>query len=98
MTLRVSTPTSFGPEREYALSVVLGEFLGLDYRHETEPREDIRISMNGGGELRVADALFSLPSDDWLPLRPLAKWDVRQDLPEAVLSEPLLPVLFGAGE
>ena len=44
MTLRVSTPTSFGPEREYALSVVLGEFLGLDYRHETEPREDIRIS------------------------------------------------------
>jgi hypothetical protein len=97
MTLRVTTPTSFGPEREYALSVVLGEFLGLDYRHETEPREDVRISMNGGGELRVADGLFSLPSDEWLPSRPLEKWDVRRDLPEAVVSEPLLHVLFGGG-
>src|SRR5437867_13239841 len=97
MTLRVSTPTSFGPEREYALSVVLGEFLGLDYRYETEPREDVRISMNGGGDMRIADGLFSLPSDEWLPSRPLEKWDVRRDLPEAVVSEPLLPVLFGGG-
>jgi hypothetical protein len=86
--LVVSTPPGCDPERRYALDVVLGEFLGLPYRHEVEARDDVRFALEGR-ELVCRDAFGATPGE------PLARWRASADLPEARLVAPDLPVLFG---
>lgn len=64
MTIVVRTPPGYEPERRYALDVVLGEFLGLEFEHVVEERADVAI-----GGLRFPDVLFATPEADWLTAR-----------------------------
>jgi hypothetical protein len=71
MTLAVNVPPGYEAERRYAAHVLLGEFLGLDWRLETEQRADIRITLDGqDGELTYADRVFALPEEAWLTRLP----------------------------
>ena len=63
--IRVACTASYAPERQYILEVLLREFLGLDYRVETEDRTDWRLSLDeqpGGGSIHIPDVLFRLPA------------------------------------
>jgi hypothetical protein len=87
MTLRVETPPSFRPEREWVFRVV-GERLGISFRHAIAERSDVRIT-DGERELLLPDGLFGHAETDWLtkrsmPSRPLANTDSG------------LPVLYGS--
>lgn len=98
--LRVYLPDSYLPERKYIVGVILREFLGLEYEVLVEDREDTLIDHPEGGELRIADSLFSLPESQWLseaslpklPLRRVARKAIPLDLES---SAPDLPILFG---
>lgn len=46
MKLRIEVPRNYSAERNYILSTVLGEFLGLDVYISLLDREDILISAN----------------------------------------------------
>ncbi|MDF2629391.1 MAG: polysaccharide deacetylase [Symbiobacteriaceae bacterium] len=93
--LHVKLPPTFPAERQYICGVVLGEFLGLDYRIEVMERGDVAIGQDDGRELRLADVFFQTPGDQWLkagslPVRPLERWA----LPGTVF-QPTVPVLYG---
>lgn len=67
--LLVTIPLSYEPERRYITEIILGEFLGLDFRCEINPdlMGEIVISSEGGGShISVVDSLFSISSDLWL--------------------------------
>lgn len=102
--LAIEHPASYPAERAYIFDVVLGDFLGLDYRTEAADRSDVRVTVDGdplGRELRVADCLFSTPADQWLtpaslPRRPLAWWDRPASVVETEVALPArLPVIYG---
>ncbi len=80
MTLVVAHEDGRDAERQYALDVVLGEFLGIPFRTERQERGPIRIrdANSPGRELVVADVLFRTPPATWLtraslPVRPLRR-------------------------
>jgi hypothetical protein len=67
VTLVVSVPPTYAAERAYVLDVVLGDWLGLDFRIETAEGSDTRIGAGeASGELVLADGLFATPESDWL--------------------------------
>lgn len=111
--LEVGFPESYPREREYILSVLLNEFLGLEYSMKSENRRDWRISMGGNSSLRIADGLFKTSLDAWLtpaslPKRPLKTWSssidsaeptlVARDVPVIYGEDPLDPAFFAASE
>lgn len=63
MSVVVRVPHGREPERRYAAHVLLGEFLGLEWRLCPEEREDVALELDGK-TLRYADGLFA--TDDWL--------------------------------
>ena len=69
MKLVVRIPSSHEAERRYSIDVVLGEFLGLDYRVEVGG-EDYRIEL-GGRRLVIRDRFFGLVGADYLSARNL---------------------------
>jgi hypothetical protein len=74
VTLVVAAPPEREPEWRYILGVVLGEFLGLDWRLETESRRDVRIRLNGEpGDLVLAGGLLASSDADWLTERSLPR-------------------------
>ena len=78
MTLVVEAPGAYEPERRYVLGVVLGDWLGLDWRLEVAERSDVRISADGDGFVVLPEVLFATARDAWLtpaclPRRPLAR-------------------------
>lgn len=99
----VHVPSTRTPEREYALSVLLGAFLGLDYAVNEHGEPDVRITLSGtdgSTALRLPDAFLGPANDRWLaasslPATPLARWMAKRDLPEAELVEDSLPIIFG---
>ena len=67
MTLVVSVPPGRDPERRYAAHVLLGEFLGLDWRLQVEDRRDVRLAFdNEPAKVVYEDGLFAHGDDDWL--------------------------------
>nr|VFJ46296.1 MAG: hypothetical protein BECKFM1743A_GA0114220_100355 [Candidatus Kentron sp. FM]VFJ49562.1 MAG: hypothetical protein BECKFM1743C_GA0114222_100727 [Candidatus Kentron sp. FM]VFK07279.1 MAG: hypothetical protein BECKFM1743B_GA0114221_100366 [Candidatus Kentron sp. FM] len=82
--LLIETPETHAVERDYILSVILGEFLGLLlWRRILSNRDDVRITLaTQPGEIRLPDVLFSTPDAQWLteasmPPQPLDRWDTR---------------------
>lgn len=66
--ISVAIPASYEAERRYVIGVLLGEFLGLEFRCETKPdlTGEVVIGMEGQARLSVLDGLFSIPPDAWL--------------------------------
>ena len=101
MSLIIETPDTRAPERDYILSVVLGEFLGLDWQRVPSDRPDTRISLQGhSGEIRLPDILFQTPDQDWLalaslPSQPLAVWNSGELGLSVNLTDKHLPVIYG---
>lgn len=102
--LVITAPATRRPEREYILSVVLGDFLGIAYRVRYEDRSTVRIT-NEDSEahprLTLPDTFFSSADDSWLeavsvPSLPLDEWATADGLPEAAVLDRRLPILFGA--
>lgn len=101
MSLLIDIPSNYREERDYILSVLLGEFLGLEYRIQHSERRDVRITGSGNGELIIADELFQTPAEDWLtekamPRRPLQSWHVPESLGGVRLVAPMVPVIYGS--
>jgi hypothetical protein len=95
MTLIVTAPPRYEPERRYILGVLLSEWLGLDWELRAEARSDVRVTLAGEQaprRLSLPEGLFATDPAEWLteaslPAAPLA-WreiDGRR-----------LPVLYGA--
>lgn len=103
--ITVFVPNQRSIERNYILSVILGEYLGLPYRvEEREERNDdacwVMVREGQSGRLVLPDVLLAMDEDSWLtpgslPLRPLKKWRCPDDLSPALKPEPILPVLYG---
>ncbi|MFO8084296.1 MAG: polysaccharide deacetylase family protein [Desulfobacterales bacterium] len=102
MTIIIETSETRTTERDYILCVVLGEFLGLDWRRVPADRYDTRITMNGyPGEIRMPDKFMSIPEDKWLrpeslPPQPLKTWDSEELGLPVTLIDKKLPVIYGA--
>jgi peptidoglycan/xylan/chitin deacetylase (PgdA/CDA1 family) len=99
--LIVRTPEGRDAMRRYVCSVVLGEWLGLPWRHEPQARADVAISIVGDDrELRLPDELFSVQICDWLgpgslPRLPLTQWNAYGIGLSCSLINAELPVLYG---
>jgi hypothetical protein len=103
MTLVVHAPDGYREERRYILGVVLGDWLGLDWRLTTHQRPDLRIGLAedpDGPAVTMPDVLFSTPQDRWLtdsalPSTPLPKRRVGPAAAGVLDAEEQLPVLYG---
>src|SRR5829696_6877915 len=98
MTLVVEAPPPHEPERRYILDVVLGDWLGLDWRLEIRERRDVAIKLDGdagGRRLVLPDTFFAAPEDTWLQPASLPATPLRRLLAPDPLTEERLPLLFG---
>ncbi len=102
--LVVSVPDTYLAERSYILTVLLKEFLGLDFRMSVHPAESREVVLffqeNPQRRLILTDVLFQTPSTEWLtessmPMLPLPQWHLQDELPEVNLDNPQVPVLYG---
>lgn len=88
MTLVVEAPAAYEPERRYVLDVVLGDWLGLDWRLEVSERSDVRLTADGDEFVVLPEVLFATPADAWL---------TRACLPDRPLARVAgVPVIYGA--
>ncbi|MBV9921523.1 MAG: hypothetical protein JOY78_11810, partial [Pseudonocardia sp.] len=103
MMLVVRTPTGYTAERRYIIGVVLGEWLGLPWRVEEQPRADVQIGTDDGGDrvVTLPDVLFSVPEAQWLtasamPVAPVPWRPVGTAGAGVLVAGERLPVLYGA--
>jgi len=102
MKLIVSAPDSYPAEREYIFSVILKEFLGLDYVIQKIGGTDVCISdQDKKRRLVIPDGLFAIPQDKWLtkesmPKQPLEIWDPCTLGFINSVALPSVPVIYGA--
>ncbi len=88
-------------ERQYAISTLIGDFLGLPWRYELSGGDGISIALEGqNNAIRMPDVFFRLASSSWLnpdsmPLQPLRSWDTRELVEDIELIDPVVPVIFG---
>ena len=99
--LEIKTDNKFCEEKQWIVSTLIGEFLGLEYElsFNTESQGHTSINYNKNS-LVINDEFFSMDKDNWLaesslPDRPLSKWLVGEDISDVNLVSPELPVLYG---
>ena len=103
MTLLVRAPARYWEERLYILGVVLGEWLGLDWRLAPHQRPELRIGLAedpDGPAVTMPDVLFSTEHDRWLtasalPSTPLQRRRVGEAAAGVLKADEQLPVLYG---
>jgi hypothetical protein len=103
MTLVVHARDGYREERRYILGVVLGDWLGLDWRLVTHRNPDLRISVAedpDGSAVTTPDVLFSTAQDRWLtasalPSTPLPRRRVGVAASGVLRAEDQVPVLYG---
>jgi hypothetical protein len=100
--LIVTIPDSYSVERDYILSVILKEFLGLNYIIRRTGNADVCISEQDSKRcLVIPDGLFAIPKDKWLtkeslPKQPLEIWEPQaMGFGNSVGLAPV-PVIYGA--
>ncbi|MHA7816754.1 MAG: polysaccharide deacetylase family protein [Pseudohaliea sp.] len=106
--IRIEAPVGCREERAYVAEVLFGDWLGVPYTLAQRPRRELSIRLDGQpGELLLPDSFFSqfiLSPKAWLgrgslPVlrdgEQLPCWDSRELVPDALLTDPILPVLFG---
>lgn len=98
--LTIKIPPNFSREREYILSVVFTEFLGLEYRPVMEDRKDVQIGEDHGPKLVMADTFFAMPQEYWLhhgslPKQPLETWILPDRLSLSIVVHKRIPVIYG---
>jgi hypothetical protein len=64
--LTVHHPPTYAAERAYALDMVLGHWMGLEFEARAQERPDTAISLGDDAPLTLPDGLFATPQADWL--------------------------------
>lgn len=100
--LVVTNPEGCTNERAWIIQVLLGDFLGVDYRIEVGDVDTVLVQAEGR-TLELDDSFFRAATSAWLsqstmPSSPLAVWDIRRSGLDVVLTDQMIPVLFGKGE
>jgi peptidoglycan/xylan/chitin deacetylase (PgdA/CDA1 family) len=100
LKLSVETPFNYSKERNYIISVLLDEFLGLDFQIIQSSHEDIIIYANNDSQLIIKEDLFSRSELSWrkkesLPLQPLKIWEIPFKSFIANVVDYKMPVIFG---
>jgi hypothetical protein len=95
----ISCPDNCRKERQWICSVLLRDFLGMDYELRFDDQDFVRISADGN-TLELNDAFFKRAGKDWLgaetlPTEPLQQWDLRGGDMEYALLKPSIPIIFG---
>jgi hypothetical protein len=85
---------------DWILSVIFGEFLGIEYIARPTTEKGYSLKWNGK-RLDLADSLFPQLQGSWLMAEPIVKiplvtWDASKSSFSVPLTDPLLPVVFGA--
>jgi hypothetical protein len=95
--LFIKVPNQCAPEVNYALDIILGEFIGISYQVKGGAENMFRLEYEGR-ELTLDCSFFSalaLDQVDGLTRVPVAVWDSRETGWQIPLIDPLVPVLFG---
>ncbi len=102
MKLIITIPDTYPAERDYILSVILKEFLGLDYIIRRAGNADVCISDKEQKRcLVIPDGLFAIPKEKWLtkeslPKQPLEIWDPQaMGFGNSTVLTPV-PIIYGA--
>jgi hypothetical protein len=101
MALIVTIPDTYQAERDYIISLIFTEFLGLDYVVQLSGNADVCISdKDNGRRLIIPDRLFAIPREQWLtqeslPKEPLEVWDPRTMGFSRSLEFPPIPIIYG---
>ena len=103
MTLVVRAPSPYRSERRYVVGVVLGEWLGLDWRFEAHDHSDVRIGVSGDDHRVVSlpDLFFGMAESQWLtpaslPTTPVPRRVVGAAGAGVLDATEHLPVLYGS--
>lgn len=106
--LIVHAPPTRSAEREYICRVLLGEFLGLDYRivYERDRKNEVLLVLDQASPspagprsgLRMPDVLLSIPQERWLkpaslPVLPLDRFVLPGG--DFAAADEELPVIYG---
>ncbi len=96
----IQIPGNYNIERNYVLSLIFDEFLGVEYQIQQCDSHQVRIIMDDGKELLMVDKLFSTKEDQWLqksslPIQPLKKWDLNNVPFTVPIVSRQIPVIYG---
>lgn len=93
--ITVEIPNNFKEEREYIIEVMLGEFLGLEYKIEVRDKKDYIIKLHDGKELIVKDSFFSAFNDglEYLNVKSLPK--KIKFSKNQFIAEDDIPIIYG---
>lgn len=100
MIFDIQVPNNLLNERKYILSVILGEFLGLEYQIQVVDYScDVMIAY-GDRHLVICDRFFGQYSECWLqpkslPIQPLKLWKLDDTNLNAKTVNSDLPVIYG---
>lgn len=103
--LIVSTPPGSDAEWDWILGVMLGDWLGLTF-HRKVDSETRHVTLSSDADSKV-HAPVVLGADFWLqqedrcegycdPVEPLVPWTAKLPEQQQALTEPQIPILFGA--
>jgi len=100
MKLLIDVPKLYPAERDYILSVLFCEFLGLEIQIERSERHNVKISAYDDCELIIADGLFAVSPEFWLkpdslPHQPLKIWNIDSAPIKATTVNTKVPVIYG---
>jgi len=102
MEFLIETPKHFEKEREYIISVLIGDILGLKYRISFNNQQNTSIKYSGNSaRLILFDRFFQTPIQHWLkqeslPLQPLEVWQIPNDLINPTLVNSKIPIIYGS--
>jgi hypothetical protein len=99
MQFSISFPDNCRKERQWICSVLLRDFLGLEYELRFDDQDFVRIHADGR-TLELSDAFFKRAGQNWLgpetlPTEPLQQWDLKGSGMENELLKPSMPIIFG---
>jgi hypothetical protein len=102
---KIKIPNICQNEQIYVLDILLGEFLGLDFKVETSESDVIEITKEGSfdkiAKLTLCTSFFKQANKNWLkiesmPNLSLKSWKPLNDGINVNLVEPSIPVLYGS--
>jgi len=102
-SLLIRHPPGCKEERNYAFEVIFGQFLGLSYECREIPGDVVRVQLANApeaGSLLWPDIFFQKYynkqfTSALLPSKPLSLWNVVRDLPEAKVTNSVIPIIYG---
>jgi peptidoglycan/xylan/chitin deacetylase (PgdA/CDA1 family) len=98
--LTITINSNFKSEKYYILSVLLGEFLGLEYQVNITDTDQILISNGDSKQLSIFEHFFTVSKEQWLkqsslPVQPLSLWNIKSAGLRATTVNDLIPVIYG---